>query len=143
MLKNGHSIHSLEHAVLQPKRSNVGFGIPLAQKSFTDVLTKTKSPDSSFLFQPITLTEIQLEILSIPDETEPNNYQPVPLLSNFNRILKKKRICQRVKSFLNEKEIINPSQYEFREKHSTQHAIIDIVNTIQTNMDRRLYSIFI
>ena len=45
-----------------------------------------------------------------------------------------------MKYFLNEKEILNPCQYGFREKHPTQHAIIDIVNTIQTNMDRHLYS---
>ena len=36
--------------------------------------------------------------------------------------------------------ILNLSQYGFREKHSTQHAIIDIVSTIQTNTDRRQYS---
>ena len=43
-----------------------------------------------------------------------------------------------MKSFINEKEILNPSQYRFRDEHSTQHAVIDIVNTIQTNMGKRL-----
>ena len=47
---------------------------------------------------------------------------------------------KRMKSFINEKEILNPSQYGFREEHSTQHAVIDIVNTIQTNMGKRLNS---
>ena len=28
----------------------------------------------------------------------------------------------------------------FRKTHSTQHAILDIINTIQTNMDKRLFS---
>ena len=171
--------------------------IPPTQKCFTDFqdfLRKTKSPDSSFFFQPITPTEIQLEILSIPnnkshglyscatqilkcasdvlsnvladilnssialgaypsklkmskiipifkaeDETEPNNYRPISLLSNFTRIFEK-MMYRRMKSFINEKEILNPSQYGFREEHSTQHAVIDIINTIQTNMDKRLYS---
>ena len=58
---------------------------------------------------------------------------------NFNRILEK-LICKRMKVFINEEDILYPSQYGFREDHSTQHAIIDIVNTIQSNMDKRLYS---
>ena len=80
------------------------------QKGFTDFLTKTKSPDSSFLYQLI----------------KPTKYRPISLLSNFTRIFEK-MMYKRMKSFLNKKEILNPSQYGFREKHSTQHAIIDIV----------------
>ena len=36
--------------------------------------------------------------------------------------------------FIEEKGILNSKA------NSTQHAIIDIVNTIQTNMDKRLFS---
>ena len=32
------------------------------------------------------------------------------------------------------------SQYGFREKRSTEHAILEIINQIQTNMDRKLYT---
>ena len=32
------------------------------------------------------------------------------------------------------------SQYGFRQAHSTQHAILDMVKTIQTNMDKKLFS---
>ena len=32
------------------------------------------------------------------------------------------------------------SQYGFRQAHSTQHAILDMVETIQTNMDKKLFS---
>ena len=31
-------------------------------------------------------------------------------------------------------------QYEFRAKHSTQHAVVDIVNNIHNNMDKGLFS---
>ena len=58
------------------------------------------------------------------DETNPNNYRPISLLSNFNRIL----------------ERLMYTQYGFRKGHSTQHAILDIVNAIQTNMNQGLYS---
>ena len=39
-------------------------------------------------------------------------------------------------SFIEEKELLGyQAQYGFRKSHSTQHAILDIINTIQTNMD--------
>ena len=34
----------------------------------------------------------------------------------------------------------NENQYGFREKRSTQHAITDIVNQIQTNMVKNMYT---
>ena len=43
-----------------------------------------------------------------------------------------------LKSYLGENDILFKSQYGFRENHSTQHAIIDIVNVIQNNMDQKL-----
>ena len=42
---------------------------------------------------------------------------------------------KRLKMFLDQNDIFFRSQYGFRDKHSTQHAILDIVNTIQGNMD--------
>ena len=46
----------------------------------------------------------------------------------------------RFKLFLEEKNIFNDSQYGFREKRSTEHAILDIINQIENNMDNRMYS---
>ena len=45
----------------------------------------------------------------------------------------------RLKSYLGKNDILFKSQYGFRENHSTQHAIIDIVNVIQNNMDQKLH----
>ena len=45
-----------------------------------------------------------------------------------------------MKSFIEKQDILCSSQYGFREAHSTQHAILDIVDNIQTNMDNRLFS---
>ena len=36
--------------------------------------------------------------------------------------------------------LLTPSQYGFRNAHSAQHAIPDIVNAIRTNMNNRLFS---
>ena len=43
-------------------------------------------------------------------------------------------------SFIEEKGLFYQAQYGFRKAHPTQHAILDIINTIQTNMDKRLFS---
>ena len=74
------------------------------------------------------------------DATDPiNNHRPISLLSIFNRIFEK-LVYKRLKSFLEVNDVFYESQYGFREKHSTQHAILDIVNKIQRNMDKLMYS---
>ena len=73
------------------------------------------------------------------DETEPGKYRLISLLSIFNRIFEK-LMYHRLKSYLGENDILFKSQYGFRENHSTQHAIIDIVNAIQNNMDQKLFT---
>ena len=45
-----------------------------------------------------------------------------------------------MESFIAQHNMLSPSQYGFRKTLSTQHAILDIVSTIQTNMDKRLFS---
>ena len=61
------------------------------------------------------------------------------MLSNFNRIFEK-LVLKRMESFLEQNNLLSPSQYGFRQTLSAQHAILDIVSTIQTNMDKRLFS---
>ena len=80
-----------------------------------------------------------IPIFKQDDDTDANNYRPISLLSNFNRIFEKIAF-KRMESFIEEKNLLTPSQYGFRKAHSTQHAILDIVNAIQSNMDNRLFS---
>ena len=63
---------------------------------------------------------------------------PAISLSVFNRIFEKMMYFH-LKSFLEKFSILN-SQYSFRKKWSTEHAILEITNQIQTNMDRKLYT---
>ena len=72
-----------------------------------------------------------IPIFKAGDATAPNNYRPISLLSIFNKIFEK-LFCKRLNSYL--------TQYGFREKHSTEHAILDIMGKIQANMDKKLYS---
>ena len=72
------------------------------------------------------------------DESDPNNYRPISLLSVFNRIFEK-LMYKRLKSFIDKYDILSKSQYGFRENCSTQHTLIDIVNKMQLNFDKKLY----
>ena len=78
-------------------------------------------------------------IYKADDETDPGNYRPISLLSVFYRIFEK-LMYKRLKSFIDMNDIFFNSQYGFRENHSTQHAILDILSKIQNNMDKGLYS---
>ena len=80
-----------------------------------------------------------IPIFKSDDETDPNNYRPISLLSCFNRIFEK-LVFKRLKSFIEERKIINSSQYGLRQGHSTEHAILDIVHAIQSNMDAGKFS---
>ena len=73
------------------------------------------------------------------DESDPNNYRPISLLSVFNRIFEK-LMYKRLQSFIDKYDILSKSQYGFRENCSTQDALIDIVNKIQLNFDKKLCS---
>ena len=70
------------------------------------------------------------------DESDPSNYRPISLLSIFNRIFEK-MMYNRLKSFIEKCNILHDSQYGFREKRSTEHSILDIINEIETNMDKK------
>ena len=79
-------------------------------------------------------------IFKSDDDSDPNNYRPIALLSVFNRIFEK-LIYKRLISFIDKNNLLFDSQYGFREKHSTQHALLDIrLSSIQSNIDKKLFS---
>ena len=80
-----------------------------------------------------------IPIFKADDNTNANNCRSISLLSNFNRMFEK-LIFNRSESFIGKNNLFSPSQYGCRKAHSTQHAILDIVNTIQTNTDKRISS---
>ena len=65
--------------------------------------------------------------------------QRISLLSNFNRIFENPMYSKMI-YFIEENRLLYQAQYGFRKSHSTQHAILDITNTIRTNVDKRLFS---
>ena len=45
-----------------------------------------------------------------------------------------------MRDFIEKHSLLHSSQNGFRQAHSTQHVILDMVETIQTNMDKNLFS---
>ena len=43
-------------------------------------------------------------------------------------------------NFIEKEDLLYHGQYGFRSRHSTEHAIQDILNTIQSNMDRKQHT---
>ena len=80
-----------------------------------------------------------IPIFKADDETDTSNYRPILLLSNFNRIFEE-IMFDRMRDFIEKRSLLYSSQYGFRQAHSTQHAILDMVETIQTNMDKKHFS---
>ena len=73
------------------------------------------------------------------DDTDPNNYRLISLLSIFNRIFEK-LIYKRLVNFIEIHNLIDNAQYGFRTGFSTNHAILDIISSIKSNMDKKCFS---
>ena len=65
-----------------------------------------------------------------------SNYRPISLLSNLNKILEK-IVHARIYKFLEDCQCIYSLQFGFLKKHSTNHALIDITETIRQALDNK------
>ena len=74
------------------------------------------------------------------DTLETNNYRPISLLPSLSKVLEK-IIFKRVTSFLCANDIICESQFGFRAKHNTTHAILTCINNIAHAIDQRLHTV--
>ena len=67
------------------------------------------------------------------------NYRPISLLSNIGKIFEK-IMYARISNFLQECKILYEKQFGFRKNHSTNHALLSMVEEIRKNLDGKLYS---
>ena len=72
-------------------------------------------------------------------QTCPSNYRPISLLSIFNKLLER-LMYNRMINFLEKNDIFYTKQFGFRSKHSTDHAILCIIDRIQKAIDNRSFS---
>ena len=64
------------------------------------------------------------------------NYRPISLLSNINKILAKLMFNNRLYSFLESNKCIYDLQLGFRQKDSTNHALLNMVQQIKETIDK-------
>ena len=62
-----------------------------------------------------------IPICKTDDNTDPNNCRQISLLCSFNRIFEK-LIFKRVESFIEQNNVLSPSQCGFRKTLPAQHA---------------------
>ena len=69
------------------------------------------------------------------DKSECCNYRPISLLNVFNKILEK-LVYSRIVSFLKKNRIIYTNQFGFRSNHSTNHALINVLDKLYEGLDK-------
>ena len=67
------------------------------------------------------------------------NYRPISLLSNINKLIEK-IVFSRMFSHIQSNKLIYNHQYGFRPKHSTDHALINITETVRDAIDEGKYA---
>ena len=67
------------------------------------------------------------------------NYRPISLLSNINKIFEK-ILHNRLTEFFNFHNVIFDNQFGFREKHSTNHALIALTELVRKALDNNQFS---
>ena len=73
-------------------------------------------------------------------DLDSSNYRPISLLSNINKIIEK-IMHERLYSFLEQNKCIYELQYGFRAKHSTSHALIDLIEDVRNAIDGGNYAV--
>ena len=64
------------------------------------------------------------------DQTSINNYRPISILSPINKIFEKVLYARLIK-YIDKSNILYKFQYGFRKKHSTEHALIELIDQIR------------
>ena len=68
------------------------------------------------------------------DQTSINNYRSISILSPINKIFEKILYARLIK-YINKSNILYKFQYGFRKKHTTEHALIELVDQIRLSMN--------
>ena len=67
------------------------------------------------------------------DPTSVNNYRPISILSPINKIFEK-ILYTRLTKYINKANLLYKYQFGFRKNHSTEHALIELVDQIRLSM---------
>ena len=94
---------------------------------------------SDGIFPDMLKSALVCPIFKKNDKTKCANYRPISLLSNIGKIFER-IMYTRIESFLDVNSIMYNLQFGFRKKHSTNHALLNIVEMIRSNLDKKTFS---
>ena len=86
------------------------------------------------LFPSVLKTAKVVPVFKKDSKLDYNNYRPISLLSNIEKILEK-LMYKRLYTFLNNNNAIYNLQFGFRQQYSTSHALINITENIRKALD--------
>ena len=69
-----------------------------------------------------------------------DNYRPISVLPCFSKILER-IIYNRLYSFFSENNVLHKKQFGFQKQHSTDHAIVYLVNQILKSFENKCYTL--
>ena len=72
------------------------------------------------------------------DESLTSNYRPISILPVFSKMLER-IIYNRLYSYLNSNNLLYKKQFGFRKNHSTEHAIVELVDEISRKFEKNEY----
>ena len=81
-----------------------------------------------------------IPVFKAKDKQMFNNYRPISLLPCISKILEKV-IHKRLYNFLTSNEVLYLSQYGFRPKHSTVHAVTELMYNVLTALENDDYTL--
>ena len=91
---------------------------------------------SNGIFPDLLKTSNVIPVFKRGENQDYNNYRPISLISN----LRKKIVHPRLYSYPEKNSLLFEQQYGFRNKLSTNHALIDITSKIQTACDKGIFA---
>ena len=62
------------------------------------------------------------------------NYRPISILPTIPKIFEK-TVFNQLYTYFDNNNYLSPNQYGFRKKHSTEHAILEIIDRISSELD--------
>ena len=73
--------------------------------------------------------------------SELGNYRPISLLPCFFFLILEKIMYNRLYKHLKEKDILYKKQFGFQQKHSTEHAILQLIDQVNNSFERNQFTL--
>ena len=83
--------------------------------------------------------QFSLPVFKKGSTQDKDNYRPISVLSVFSKIFEKV-MYKRLYAYLECHNILYSLQFGFRQKCSTNHALISIAESIRCSVDNRIYN---